>query len=38
MRPRSFWRRYVLHNFGLKVVSLLLSIFLWLGIASGRLR
>jgi hypothetical protein len=38
MRSREFARRYLRYNFGLKAVSLLLAIGLWLAIASGRLR
>ena len=34
---KDFVRRYVAHNLGLKVISLLLSIALWLAISTGRL-
>ena len=34
---RDFIRRYVVHNLGLKILSLLLAIGLWLAISMGRL-
>jgi hypothetical protein len=37
MRIGDFFRRYVLHNLGLKVVSLLLAYGLWFLVASGKL-
>jgi hypothetical protein len=37
MSARDFSRRYVGHNLGLKILSLLLAIALWFAISSGRL-
>ena len=37
MRPRDLVRRYLAHNLGLKAISLLLAVGLWLAVASGRL-
>ena len=34
---RDFFRRYVLHNLGLKTLSLLLATALWFAISTGRL-
>ena len=34
---KDFLRRYVLHNVGLKILSLLLAIALWFAISTGRL-
>jgi hypothetical protein len=34
---RDFFRHYVIHNIGLKTLSLFLSIVLWLAISTGRL-
>jgi hypothetical protein len=34
---REFVRRHVAHNFGLKIISLLLAIGLWLAISYGKL-
>jgi hypothetical protein len=35
---KDFLRRYVMHNLGLKTLSLLLAIGLWYVIAIGKLR
>ena len=37
MKPGDFFQRYVLHNLGLKLVSLLLAFGLWYLVASGKL-
>jgi YbbR domain-containing protein len=37
MSSASFFRRHLTHNLGLKVISLLLAIVLWLMIGTGRL-
>jgi YbbR domain-containing protein len=37
MSTRDFFRRHVAHNFGLKIISLLLAIGLWLAISNGKL-
>jgi hypothetical protein len=37
MSSKDFIRRYVAHNLGLKILSLLLSIALWFAISVGRL-
>lgn len=37
MMARDFMRRYVMHNLGLKILSLLLAIGLWLAISMGKL-
>ena len=34
---KDFIRRYVMHNLGLKILSLLLAAGLWFAIASGKL-
>jgi hypothetical protein len=34
---KDFFRHYVIHNIGLKILSLFLSIALWLAISTGRL-
>ena len=34
---KDFLRRHVLHNVGLKILSLLLAIALWFAISTGRL-
>jgi len=34
---RDFFRRHVLHNLGLKILSLLLATALWFAISTGRL-
>ncbi len=34
---KDFIRRYVMHNVGLKILSLLLAIGLWFAIATGKL-
>ena len=34
---RDFVRRYVLHNLGLKILSLLLAAALWFAISTGKL-
>lgn len=34
---RDFVRRYVAHNLGLKILSLLLAIGLWYAISTGKL-
>jgi hypothetical protein len=36
MSARDSIRRYVLHNLGLKILSLLLAIALWFAIANGK--
>jgi hypothetical protein len=36
-RSKDFIRRYVMHNMGLKILSLLLAIGLWFAIAIGKL-
>ncbi len=38
MTARDFMRRYVMHNLGLKILSLLLAIGLWFAISVGKLR
>jgi hypothetical protein len=37
MSSKDFIRRYVAHNLGLKVLSLLLAIALWFAISVGKL-
>jgi hypothetical protein len=37
MTTRDVLRRYVMHNLGLKILSLLLAIGLWLAISMGKL-
>jgi hypothetical protein len=37
MSAKDFIRRYVAHNLGLKVLSLLLAIALWFAISVGKL-
>jgi hypothetical protein len=37
MNIGDFFRRYVLHNLGLKIVSLLLAYGLWFLVVSGKL-
>jgi len=37
MNIGDFFRRYVLHNLGLKIVSLLLAYGLWFLVATGKL-
>jgi hypothetical protein len=37
MTGRDFLRRYVTHNLGLKILSLLLAVGLWLAISMGKL-
>ena len=37
MSSISFFRRHLAHNLGLKIVSLLLAIALWLVVGGGRL-
>ncbi len=37
MSSQGFIRRHVAHNLGLKIVSLLLAVGLWLAISSGNL-
>ena len=37
MSLKDFIRRYVVHNLGLKVLSLLLAIALWFAISVGKL-
>lgn len=37
MTARDFMRRYVMHNLGLKILSLLLAIGLWFAISVGKL-
>ncbi len=34
---KDFFRHYVIHNIGLKILSLLLAIALWFAISTGRL-
>jgi YbbR domain-containing protein len=35
LKRQSFFRRFILHNLGLKVVSLALAVLLWVGISSA---
>ncbi len=37
MTARDFIRRYVVHNLGLKILSLLLAIGVWFAISTGKL-
>ena len=37
MNIGDFFRRYVLHNLGLKIISLLLAYGLWFLVVTGRL-
>ena len=37
MKIGDFFRRYVLHNLGLKILSLLLGYGLWFLVASGKM-
>jgi len=37
MTARDFIRRYVVHNLGLKILSLLLVIGVWFAISTGKL-
>jgi hypothetical protein len=37
MTARDFLRRYVMHNLGLKILSLLLAVGLWYAITIGKL-
>ncbi len=37
MSTKDFFRRHVMHNIGLKIISLLLAIGLWLAISYGKL-
>lgn len=37
MTARDFFRRHVLHNLGLKIVSLLLAFGMWYLVATGKL-
>jgi hypothetical protein len=37
MSSKDFIRRYVTHNLGLKILSLLLAIALWFAISVGKL-
>ena len=34
---KDFLRRYVFHNLGLKLLSLLLAVALWIAISTGKL-
>ena len=37
MKPGDFFHRYVLHNLGLKIVSLVLAYGLWYLVVTGKL-
>jgi hypothetical protein len=37
MKAGDFFRHYVLHNLGLKIISLLLAFGLWYLVAAGKL-
>jgi len=37
MSSKDFVRRYITHNLGLKILSLLLSVALWFAVSAGKL-